>query len=605
MGSSPWSNTRNSSPRDLRLQLAEVASVGGDDAEERARARLAALIEAHRADVLFLSTQVTPAVEDVGALRKALVDDPGCATVSLDARGELLAPGIPPPTVRSPRHGAVLARRDHVLLALTETPVADRTGRANDDEAGVVAGLLGRLSRPGFVHRAFRPGAAPSTTGDKVDRRPGTPRGDLVIDGRMLAYPVAGTQVFAIGLLGGLVRAGADPAVALGGELHPSIREELGELANAIRFVAPEAVGRPAIYHKPHQCWSLHDVAEGLATGERFVFTQLDMILERTPAYRPSEAEWLEQRETTDAALASADHVAFLSLQAALDAASDGTVAVDRATVIHCGVDHLARRAIPDPATPFGGRPYLLVVGNAYWHKNRPFALRVLDCLVERYGWDGGLVLVGGYPRDGSSLEAEAQYVTEHAALKERVLDLGHVGDRDRLALMAGAELVLFPSYFEGFGFVPFEAAAVGTACVYAHLSAMRELLPLDGALPSFDVEEAGGFLLRVLEDPAARRRIVDAIDAAGAHLTWDRAAAGYLEVYERSLAVDQRPASRRLLSLVPGPERRLVSRGEVVLVDVYRRRRAFRVGADVAVHGMQAALIGARRLSRLRRERG
>ena len=208
--------------------------------------------------------------------------------------------------------------------------------------------------------------------------------------------------------------------------------------------------------------------------AERVVLTQLDMILERTPAYRRNRQKWEEQRATTAAALASVDQIGFLSTAAALDAASDGELELDRATVVYCGVDHLSGRHVPDPARRLGGRPYLLVVGNAYWHKNRTFALRLLGWLVERHGWDGGLVLAGGHPDMGSSLEAESRLLHETPALAGRVEDLGHVSDEraTRAPRRRGADPV--PLVLRGLRLRAVQSAALGTACVYTYGSSMK-----------------------------------------------------------------------------------------------------------------------------------
>jgi glycosyltransferase involved in cell wall biosynthesis len=559
-------------------------------------------------DLLLLSGDAVPSESLLVGLRRALDADASCATVSIDPDAPSPSPGVPPRAVGRPRPGAVLVRRDHLLLALDEDPLgAARADGSPEPARGdeLVEDVLARLERPGFVHRAFAAAGAEETPrrASTEGRARGRGAAGVVFDGRSFAYTLSGTQVQTIGLLGGLVRAGADVTVALTAELHPTVRAELGELVDALRFVEHSRVGRVALVHKPHQFWSLHDLAESLAMGERVVLTQLDMILERTPAYRRNRAKWVEQCETTAAALASVDQIGFLSTAAALDAASDGDLELDRATVVYCGVDHLSGRPVPDPARPLGARPYLLVVGNAYWHKNRTFALRLLRWLVDRHGWDGGLVLAGGHPDDGASLEAEAALRSASPPLAGRVEDLRHVSEQELLGLYAGAELTLFPSYYEGFGFVPFESAALGTACVYTSTSAMKELLPKAGALPSWALEEAGPFVAAILESAERRREIVEAIGAAASGLTWDNTAAGYLEVYERALAREPRPVSRRLLDLIPGPERRLRADAEVLLVDVYRRRRGFRVAADAVVGAGQVAARGARRVRRLGRE--
>ena len=86
----------------------------------------------------------------------------------------------------------------------------------------------------------------------------------------------------------------------------------------------------------------------------------------------------------------------------------------------------------------------------------------------------------------------EQAFLDDAPALRWRFPDLGHVAESTQGRLYRDALLVLFPSLYEGFGLIPFEAASVETACAYSHRASMRELLPRVGALPSFDIEEAG-----------------------------------------------------------------------------------------------------------------
>jgi glycosyltransferase involved in cell wall biosynthesis len=406
--------------------------------------------------------------------------------------------------------------------------------------------------------------------------------------------------VQALALAEGLARAGTDLAVMRPAELHPTVATRVGSLATEIRFEERDRLGRPDVFHRPFQIASLHDLADRLAIGERFVLTHQDMIWDRTRAYH-ADAARRDYRIATSAALSAADEVGFFSVHAAVDAASEGALDPDRATVVPLGVDHLTGRDVEDTvARPLAGRPFLLMVGTSFWHKNRVFALRLLRWLIEARGWDGGLVLVGGHHEPTSSRPAEALFLEHAPSLAGRVVDLGHVPEAEQLALYRDAELVLFPSLYEGFGFIPFEAAALGTACVYADRPAMNEHLPTAGALPSFDLEEAGGFVLGLLESPEGRADLVEAISGAAKGLTWDRTAAGYLEVYGRALG---RPRSAlgdlvRASIAVAGPA---ASAREASLLGAYRRRRSVRVAFDAALWAH--AVVG-RGLRRIRRHR-
>jgi glycosyltransferase involved in cell wall biosynthesis len=591
------------------VEQAASLQVGGSTRVTLAGHTLDELLEVVRTnegDVLLVSDARPLADGAVARLMGALELDSACATVSVDEDAAPASPGLPPPGALGPRRGVLLVRRAHLVLAADEADLTRGFAAAPTDHGGGVVGeLLALVDRPGFVHRAVgAPTAVPPV--DPTTQVPATRRGKpprIAVDGRCLAYARSGTQVQLLGLLGGLARAGADVSVLAPPELHPTVQPEVARLADAMPFVERSALGRPEVFHRPFQVGSVDVLADCLTVGERFVLTHQDMILDRTRAYHLDLGAWHDYREATRASLCSADAVGFFSRHAAVDAASDGLVELDRATVVPLGVDHLAGRDMSGaPAEPLGGRPFLLVVGSTLWHKNRPFALRLLARLVERQGWDGGLVLAGGHATRGSSVDAERVLLGRIASLDGRVVDLGHISDGEQLALYRAAELVLFPSLYEGFGFIPFEAAACGTACVYTGRAAMGELLPTDGALESFELDEAAGLVAGLLASRDDRARIVERIGRAAAPLTWDATAAGYLEVYERAVAMAPTRISRSLVAKIPQPEAVLGSRAEVVLVDVYRRRRAFRALVDA---GIGAGQLGARALRRLSRGRG
>ena len=396
-------------------------------------------------------------------------------------------------------------------------------------------------------------------------------------------------------LVGALARTGTDITVMRPHELHPTVVARVEQLTPEVPFVERCELGRPDVLHRPFQIVSLHDLADRLVIGDRLVLTHQDMIWNRSRAYHDADGG-RDYRVATAAALSSADEVGFFSLHAAMDAASDGVVDLDRATVVPLGVDHLAGRDVAaTTARPLGQRPYVLMVGSSFWHKNRVFSLRVVARLVEHEAWDGGVVFVGGHDARTSSRPAEELLLRQTPALDGRVVDLGHVPEAEQRALYRDAELVLFPSLYEGFGFIPFEAAALGTACVYTGRSAMGELLPPVGCLPSFDLEPACGFVLGLLESRADRERIVAEISSVAAGLTWDRAAAGYVEVYERALGRTER-VTRRLLQASLEKSGSLTPR-EAVLLDVYRRRRGVRVAVDAILRAGMTVTAGARRI--------
>jgi glycosyltransferase involved in cell wall biosynthesis len=101
------------------------------------------------------------------------------------------------------------------------------------------------------------------------------------------------------------------------------------------------------------------------------------------------------------------------------------------------------------------------------------------------------------------------------------------LGDDGALAaLYAGAVAVVAPSWLEGFGLPPVEAAALGTPSVVSDLPVFAETLG-DGALrvTPGDAEALAGALLAVATDEVLRGRLAAAARQAAARYDWERSA--------------------------------------------------------------------------------
>jgi hypothetical protein len=119
----------------------------------------------------------------------------------------------------------------------------------------------------------------------------------------------------------------------------------------------------------------------------------------------------------------------------------------------------------------------------------------------------------------------------------------------------------------DGFGLVPFEAAAAGTPCVYSDRSSVGEYLPPEGALLDLsDPVETARRLANLLDSGGTGDQIVPAIRRAAESLTWSRAAESYADIYHRAMT---RPVG---LSLVLGREIGVGARSEMASSEAERR---------------------------------
>jgi GT2 family glycosyltransferase/glycosyltransferase involved in cell wall biosynthesis len=318
--------------------------------------------------------------------------------------------------------------------------------------------------------------------------------------------------------------------------------------ANEPRF---DLVHRPGQVFSPAVLNLLQEVAG------RFVISQLDCISFSTPGYSPSPETWRQLQELTRAAFASADGVAFLSNSGLQEACELGlSVPMERTCVTFTGVDHQLHAAEPVAPTNsrgFAGRPFILMLGTNFKHKNRAYALRILRLLISEHGWTGDLVLAGPNVGAGGSEAEEKRVLSESTELRGRVHYLGPVTEAGKAWLLQNASLVLYPSIREGFGMVPFEAASVGTPTLSSRLSSLAEILGDEVAYLSLRSARADADIVwRLCVDRVAADRQIRAIRTRAENFTWQHTAERTWHFYRQVLDMPPRsshsgsPAARQ-----------------------------------------------------------
>lgn len=120
-------------------------------------------------------------------------------------------------------------------------------------------------------------------------------------------------------------------------------------------------------------------------------------------------------------------------------------------------------------------RPYLLTVGTLEPRKNHVFLMDVFERMKD---FDGDLVIVGAM---GWKCEPILERMRS-SSCASRIRYLEYVPEDRLCGLYGGAEVFLFPSLYEGFGFPPLEAMACGTQVISSPGGSLREVLA-EGAL--------------------------------------------------------------------------------------------------------------------------
>ena len=132
-------------------------------------------------------------------------------------------------------------------------------------------------------------------------------------------------------------------------------------------------------------------------------------------------------------------------------------------------------------------RPYFLAVGTLEGRKNLSFLLMVWRLISDMLGKDAPrLILVG---RLGWESESIIDLLDRSEHLKDTVIEIAGLADKELAVLLAGANGLLAPSFAEGFNLPVAEALALGVPVIASDIPAHRELLagrhqllhPLDG----------------------------------------------------------------------------------------------------------------------------
>ena len=219
------------------------------------------------------------------------------------------------------------------------------------------------------------------------------------------------------------------------------------------------------------------------------------------------ELDWLHQRRLRDIALA--DRILVPSDHIAAELARHGTPP-DRIAVVPYAAD--TKRFRPDPGkVPALDRCTFLFAGGITQRKGIKYLLEAWR-LVRRPGWT--LQLLGALPSDPGPLRP---YLGE-------VEHLGRVGHGEMPAKMAGADVFVFPSLFEGSAVVTYEALACGLPSIVTPGAGSVARDGEDGiVVPPRDVAALAAAMARLGASPDLRDRMAASARARAEAFDWPR----------------------------------------------------------------------------------
>jgi glycosyltransferase involved in cell wall biosynthesis len=349
----------------------------------------------------------------------------------------------------------------------------------------------------------------------------------VTIDATWLGPHETGAQVLTTAAIEALSRQPGIAAMTLTGiDRLPRYAEHLADLPN-VRVASEDPVRADVVWY-PNQIDHRSNIGAARALGSRVITTYLDLIAYDIPRYHASDQAWGAYRALQRTIALSVDGITTISADVAQRLLQEvPRLDPQRVRPIPLGLDHITRQVpaaeddIRGLAEAVSGRPYLLVLGNDFVHKNRDFAIRVWERILE-HGVSCDLVLAGLHVRSSSSKVQEDALLAVHTNLRGRVHTVGHVSSASRTWLLANAAAVIYPSSAEGFGFIPYEAAMCGTPTTFTAFGPLAEISGVTSVPRRWDVAEYAADVIALLTDEQAAGRRIQDLRGVQDRLTWD-----------------------------------------------------------------------------------
>ena len=176
---------------------------------------------------------------------------------------------------------------------------------------------------------------------------------------------------------------------------------------------------------------------------------------------------------------------------------------------------------------------YWLAVGSLEPRKNYETLLDALELYWKQSANPRPLKIAGGLGWKSSQLKERIDVLSRRSLVQY----LGYVPDHELPGLYAGAEALLFPAWYEGFGLPVLEAMNQGCPVISSDRTSLREVggeaaLYIDPANP----RQIAANMLQLEVDTVQRKQLVQAGLAQAATFSWERTARNTLDFYSRVL---------------------------------------------------------------------
>ena len=175
---------------------------------------------------------------------------------------------------------------------------------------------------------------------------------------------------------------------------------------------------------------------------------------------------------------------------------------------------------------------YFLFVGERRPHKNIVRLIEAFKIFKDRNSEKYQLVIVG---KRYSNYTVPEQKIKE-LDLESNVIMVGYVPDEELPLYYQGAEMLVFPSMYEGFGIPILEAMACGIPVITSNISSMPEVAGNAAVLVNpYETNEIAAAMQRICSNRDLRKDLIAKGSKNVKRFSWEKTAEKTLSVYEES----------------------------------------------------------------------
>jgi glycosyltransferase involved in cell wall biosynthesis len=187
-------------------------------------------------------------------------------------------------------------------------------------------------------------------------------------------------------------------------------------------------------------------------------------------------------------------------------------------------------------------QPYLLFIGTIEPRKNLLRIIHAFENIASQFP-QHVLILAGGL---GWGFEPVLAAIAG-SPVRDRIRHLGYISEENKRVLLAGGDLLVYPSLYEGFGLPVLEAMAAGIPVVTSNISSLPEVV--GSAAPMVDPEseeQLTAAMALLLSDRDLAKKYSSLGQQRARMFSWENTAAETYKAYRAAYSAEGGPPTQQ-----------------------------------------------------------